>query len=334
MFDVITIGTATRDVFLRSTLFKTLKDPKHLEKLGFKTGEAECFALGSKLEVERPVFDVGGGAANAAVTFARQGWKTAAVVKIGDDLLGKDIIRELKEEKITVFAAVDKKEGTAYSTVLLTPQGERTILVYRGATSDLEKKEIPFRKLAARWAYIAPGDINPVLMAEIVMHLKRGGAKVAMNPSKYYITLGAEKLKGILKWLDVVIMNREEASYFTGVKYEKERGIFKRFDALIDGIAVMTEGPKGARVSDGSYLYTAGIFKDKKIADRTGAGDAFGSGFVSGLMERNDIHHALRIAAANATSVVETTGAEAGILRKKDLNQNRFKYLDLDVEPL
>jgi ribokinase len=334
MFDIITIGTATRDVFLRSTLFKTLKDPKHLEKLGFKTGEAECFALGSKLEIEKPVFAVGGGAANAAVTFARQGWKTATVVKIGDDLLGNDVLRELKEEKITVFASVDKKEGTAYSTILLTPQGERTILVYRGATSDLERKEVPFKKLSAKWAYIAPGNINPILMEEIITQLKRGGAKIAMNPSKYYITLGAEKLKGVLKWLDVVIMNREEASYFTGVKYEKEHRIFKKFDALIDGIAVMTEGPKGAKVSDGSYLYTAGIFKDKKIADRTGAGDAFGSGFVAGLMEKNDIHHALRIAAANSTSVVETIGAEAGILRKKDLNQNRFKYLELDVEPL
>lgn len=334
MFDVITIGTATRDIFLRSSLFKTLHDPKHLEKLGFKTGEAECFALGSKLEVEKPVFTVGGGAANAAVTFARQGLKTAALIKIGDDALGKEIVRGLKEEKITPLPMVDKKEGTSYSTILLTPQGERTILVYRGASEDLEKKEVPFRKLKAKWAYIAPGGINFLLMQEIVMHLKRQGTQIAMNPSKNYLKLGAERLKGLLKWLDVVIMNREEASLLTGMRYENERGIFKKFDGLIDGIAVMTDGPNGSKVSDGSYLYSAGIFREKKLVDRTGAGDAFGSGFVAGFIERNDIHYALRLATANAASKVEQIGAQTGLLHKKDLNQSRFKYLDLDVEPL
>ncbi len=334
MFDVLTIGTATRDVILKSSLFKTLKDPKHLEKLGFKTGEAECFALGSKLEVETPVFTIGGGAANAAVTFARQGFKTAVLAKIGDDLLGEDIVRDLKNEKITPLMAIDKEEGTAYSTILLTPQGECTILVYRGASEDLEKREVPFRKLDAKWAYIAPGGINVMLMQEIIAHLKRQGTKIAMNPSKHYLKLGAEKLKGILRWLDVVIVNREEAADLTGMKYENERGIFKKFDDLVDGIAVMTDGPKGSKVSDGSYLYSAGIFKEKKVADRTGAGDAFGSGFVAGLIERNDIHYALRLAAANATSKVENIGAQAGILWKKDLGQNRFKYLDLDIEPL
>jgi len=53
MFDVIAIGTATRDVFLISPLFKVLRDPKHLEKIGFKTGEAQCFALGAKVEVKK-----------------------------------------------------------------------------------------------------------------------------------------------------------------------------------------------------------------------------------------------------------------------------------------
>ena len=93
MFDVITIGTATRDVFLTSNLFKVLKDPTHLKKLGFKTGEAECFALGSKIEVEKPTITVGGGAANAALTFSRQGLRTASVLRMGDDELSDSIER-------------------------------------------------------------------------------------------------------------------------------------------------------------------------------------------------------------------------------------------------
>ncbi len=334
MYDVITIGTATRDVFLTGESFKILKDPTHLKKIGFKTGEAECFALGAKIEVEKPVVTLGGGAANAGFTFARQGFRTAALIKIGDDGLGEELIKTLKSEKITPLAIVGKKAGTAYSTILIAPSGERTILVYRGASSNFQKREVPMKKLKARWAYISPGTISISLMQIIISHLKKVGVRVAMNPSKRYLEAGSTKLKTILKSLDVVIVNREEASHLTGIDYGKEKRIFTKFDGLVPGIAVMTDGRKGASISDGKYIYRAGIFSEKELLDRTGAGDAFGSGFVAGMMQKNDICFALRLASANSTSVVEKIGAEEGILRKKDFKKKRWQYLDLDIEPL
>jgi sugar/nucleoside kinase (ribokinase family) len=334
MYDVITIGTATRDVFVTGSGFKVLKDPAHLKKIGFKTGEAECFALGAKIEVERPVLALGGGAANAAVTFARQGFRTTALVKIGDDELGDEVVRVLKSEKINPLALRDKKAGTAYSTILLAPSGERTILVYRGASSNFRRKEVPMTRLKAKWAYVSPGEISFSLMQSIVSKLKKSGTKVAMNPSGHYLKAGPTKLKHILKNLDVVIVNREEASLLTGVDYGKEKQIFAKFDELVPGIAVMTDGKKGAAVSDGKYIYRAGIFSEKELLDRTGAGDAFGSGFVAGMMQKNDVCYALRLAAANSTSVVEQVGAGEGILKKKDFKKKRWQYLDLDVEPL
>lgn len=334
MFDVITIGTATRDVFLRSPKFKVLRDPEHLKKLGFVTGEAECFALGSKISVEAPVFTFGGGAANAAVTFARQEFTTAALVKVGADEHGAALLAHLKRERVMPFAAIDRKAGTAYSVALLTAGGERTILSYRGASENLARRDIPWRKLSARWAYVTPGAIPFPLIRELVAFLKRRGTSVAMNPSSHYLAMGTEKLKPLLALLDVVVVNREEAALLTGIDFSKERRVFKRFDELVPGLAVVTDGPRGAKVSDGRYLYTADIFKEKKLVDRTGAGDAFGSGFVAGLIQKRDVHHALRLAAANATAVVEKMGAQAGILTKKEFTASRFQYLNLDVEPL
>lgn len=334
MYDIITIGTATRDVFLRSSELKILRDPKHLRTIGFPTGEAECFALGAKIGVEKPVFTVGGGAANAAVTFARQGFKTAALIKIGDDPIGEAVITSLKKEKVKPLAVVDKKLGTAYSIILLNPGGERTILVYRGASAEFLKREVPFNKLRAKWVYISPGAIPLTLMQLIITHLKKKETRIAMNPSGHYLQAGRNRLKPIFKNLDVVIVNREEASLLTGVDYQKDKMIFKKFDELVSGIAVMTDSRRGALVSDGRYIYRAGIFPEKKLVDRTGAGDAFGSGFVAGLMAKNDICFALRLAAANATSVVEKIGAEEGIIRKEDFKKKRWQYLDLDVEPL
>ena len=333
MLDVITIGTATRDIFLKSAHFKVLKDPKHLKKLGFKTGEAECFALGSKLDIGESAFTVGGGAANAAVTFARQRMSTGAIMRVGDEF-GDSITKKLETEKIKLFVVKDKKVGTAHSTILLTPGGERTILVYRGASSNFQKRDIPTKAFRASWAYITPGKTPLSVMQWVISNLKRQGAMIAMNPSKQYLEMGPTKMKPIFKSLNVVIVNREEASYLTGVDYGKVNRIFKKFDDIVQGIAVMTDGPKGSFVSDGRYLYKAGVFKEKQLIDRSVAGDAFGSGFVAGFMKEQDICLAMRLASANATSVVEHMGTQKGILSDRDFSGKRWHYLDLDIEPL
>ncbi|MFA6407266.1 MAG: carbohydrate kinase family protein [Candidatus Paceibacterota bacterium] len=329
IFDILTIGTATRDVFLTSSLFKVLRDPKHLAQLGFITGEAECFALGSKLKVDKLVRSTGGDAANAAVTFARQGFKTAMLAKVGSDEAGKEIAQELKDEKIAILNEVHTGE-TDYSTILLAPGGERTVLVFRG--TPLSKKEVTFSRLKAKWAYIAPGDISTSLIKEIVTLLKKQGTKIAFNPSRHYLEKSSTDVKMIIAQSDIVIMNREEAASLVDMPYKNEKGVFRKLDQLINGITIMTDGPRGAIVSDGTHVYRCGTFKENVCVDRTGAGDAFGSGFVVGFIRSNDICFALRLAAANATSVVEHIGAQEGILSENDFKNKRWQFLDLDIE--
>ena len=155
-------------------------------------------------------------------------------------------------------------------------------------------------------------------------------------PRKLYNEIRTKQLKPILSRLDAVILNREEASLLTNIPYEQEEKIFRRLDELVDGIAIMTDGPRGVSVSDGEVIYKSGIFKEKKIVDRTGAGDAFGSAFISALAEYEKknklpnktfppqaIEYAIRLASANATSVVEHVGAQEGILAKRDFEKNR-----------
>jgi len=331
-FDVITIGTATKDIYLGSPLFKVFRDPSHLKKIGFKSGEAECFALGSKLEVETFVPTIGGGAVNTAVTFARQGLNAGALIRIGHDSAGDEILLELEKEKVKALPIFDKKNKTGYSTLLLTSEGERTVLVYRGASHGLTKGELP-TSIKSRWAYIVPGTIEYSVMIQIISLLKKQNIKIAMNPSHYYVELPQAKIKRILSLLDVVIVNREEASDVTKVAYSNIKGIFKKFDDLVPGIAVMTDGPKGVYVSDGKKMWSAGIF-DQKVIDRTGAGDAFGSGFVSALIRGKKIEECIRIGTANATSVVEYIGAQEGILKKQKLSSKKWKKLHVHSEVL
>ena len=358
MFDVVTIGTATHDVFLASPLFKVVRDPEHLERLGFPTGEAQCFALGGKVEVPSPVFTIGGGAANASVTFARQGFKTAALAKIGKDQNARDILSDLKKESVMTLPVFDSKAMTAYSVILLSPGGERTILNYRGASEDLRKNEIDFSRLKSRWAYIVPGRIRFDVIFSIVRHFKKEGIKIAMDFSKYYLQMGHKKLKPILNALDVIHVNQEEGAELTGYKYHETKKIFRKFDEWVPGLALMTDGANGAFISDGKMLYQFGTYKEKKLVDRTGAGDAFTSGFVAGLMSRQgtwgkrhetgnmrqetgnkrqgfseeEITYAIRLASANATLVVEKIGATEGALRKGEFEKDkRWKNLEIAV---
>ncbi len=354
---VITIGTGTRDVVLQGDFFRVVRDPKHLKKAGFPTGEAQCFALGSggKIEIQEPIFALGGGAANAAVTFARQGFATEALIKIGRDEIGEELLGALRKEKVRPVPIFDKKLGTSYSLILLSPSGERTIFNYRGASKDLVLSEIPKRDFKVDCAYVVPGAISVPVVVSILKKLKQKGAFVAMNPSRHYINMGAKKFKPILDLTDVIILNREEGAALTGRKYEDERRIFKKFDEMVHGLAVMTDGPKGVMVSDGSKIYRAGIYKEKRVADRTGAGDSFGSGFVAGLLRQvsgvrfpastlvtagrqvlgkrkewsqKEIEYAIRLGSANATSNVEEIGAQSGILTRRQFEtQARWKNL-------
>ncbi len=346
MFDIITIGTATKDVFLTSPLFRVLRDLKHLKKLGFPTGRAQCLAMGSKIEISQPVFTTGGGATNTAFTFSRQGLKTATLVKLGNDDSARQIIKELKKQKITPLITQAKNSATAFSVIILTLGGERTILVYRGASEKLNTKELPLKKLQAPWIYISPGDIPFLVIKKIFDYFFKNKTQIAFNPSKYFLDMGFNKLTPLLKKAKVVILNREEAAYLTGLDYRKEKEIFKKLDKIVPGIAAITDGNRGVIVSDGHHTYSAGVFKERKIVDRTGAGDAFASGFVAGLIQRkekcekgfcqpNNIGYAIRLGSANATSVIEKVGAKEGILTEKKFKKSpRWKNIKIKIKKL
>ena len=331
MLDVITIGTATRDGFFEGIDFVKIKDVR------FRVGEGICLPFGSKIEVPKVLFTTGGAGTNAAATFSRQGFKTAAICRVGEDVSGEEIIRGLAREGITVkFVQKDSDTPTAYSVIFLTQSGERTIISYKGTGEELTEKEIPWPELKAKWFYVGSLGGNKKLLQALFLFAKKNKIKVAGNPGSRELDILKAKPE-LLDNYNVLIVNQEEASYLTGISYQKEKEIFQKLDGRVKGIVVMTKGPKGAAVSDGQTIWQAETFKEKKIIDRTGAGDAFGSGFVSGLLKAKspkpkaeDIEYAIRLGSANATSVVEHIGAKEGIIAKNDFEKSaRWKKLKI-----
>jgi ribokinase len=312
MLDVITFGSATQDVYVKSRKFLPVLGRK------FTTGKGICLTLGSKIEVEDIFLGSGGGGTNTAATFASQGLKVAFCGQIGDDHFGNLIGAEMKELKIgREFVLKTKNKLTNTSVFLVFPGKDRTILVYRGASDDLEKSDIPWQKIKkTRWFYLAPFSGKLANLTEdLVSFAHKAGIKVAWNPGYNQLKFKPSVLRRILKKVDILILNQEEASLLAKIPFQREKDIFERIDEMMGGIAIMTKGEEGVVVSDGRYLYRAPALKSEFV-DATGAGDAFGSGFVAGIIEKNNVSFAIQLAMANSSSCIGRWGAKEGLLKK------------------
>ena len=310
MYDIISVGSATRDVFFAADELKRFKMD------GFPTGEAICLGYGSKIEMKKIVLTSGGGGTNAAVTFARQGLKTANIGVVGKDFNGEEILKELAGEGIDVqYFQKHSDDYTGYSVILVHPGGERTIMSYKGEGQHFDAKMIPFEQLQSKWFFLDSLGGNYDVLGGLVNHAVKNNIKLATNPGGKELAHGLDKLRPLLKSFSIVIMNQEEAAGLSGIDYKREAEIFKFMDDVIGGIFVMTKGPDGVVVSDGKNVYSAGV-PDSPVVERTGAGDSFSSGFVVEYIRSGDIEKAMQFGTANASSVVTQYGAKAGILKK------------------
>lgn len=317
MFDVITIGSATRDVFLISDDFKILKSPKS------KTGAYECVTLGSKIEIDKMVLTTGGGATNAAATFASLGYRVACVGKIGNDSTGRGLLDELKQHKINTDMIKRVVGQTAYSCLLTTPTGERTVLVHRGVSATLSPSDIPWTKLKSKWLYITSVGGNLALVKRIVQTAHEKNIQVAYNPGMREIKKGRKTFSSLLPMLSVLMINREEAAELTGRPLKDLKGMMKDLTKH-NLILIITDGEAGSYACLGDETWFAKPSK-AKVVSRTGAGDAFGSGFLSSLMKHDDLPRALQTGTLNAESVIGSIGAKRGILQKLPTNQSLNK---------
>jgi sugar/nucleoside kinase (ribokinase family) len=273
--------------------------------------------LGSKIHIEDVFFAMGGCGTNASVTLSLQGLKSAYCGQIGKDSGGYMVKSELKKYKVSTDLLKERQElNTAYSVILSSPGADRTILEHYGACHKLAEGDINWNKLKSKWFYVGPlSDQSAKVFEPIINFAAENKIKLAVNPGKNQIKEDLEILKKLLNKIDILFVNQEEASKISGVDYSNESEIFKILDDLVQGIVVMTKGPDGVVVSDGQFRYSAGIPKSEMV-DRTGAGDAFASAFVAGYIDKKDIEHAIQLATANATAVIQKLGAVNGLLKK------------------
>jgi len=303
MYDVITVGSGTIDVFVGTgtRLFQDVKKG------------CVMVPFGSKILAESLNICTGGGGTNTAVSLSRLGLKVAWLGKMGIGANSERILKELKKERVdTSLVRRDSKCRTGFSVILDAKGHDRTIIAYKGSNDDLGWDEVNKKKLNAKWLYCSSmvGKSFKTL-EKVVAYAKKNGIKVAFNPSSYLAKKGAGYLKNIIKSTSLIVMNNEEASYLT--KTKSIRQSLRKLAKLGPEIVVITQGSKGCHAYSGKKIYSLKPHSIK-VLETTGAGDAFASAFLAGIIKKNDIRFALRLALANSESVITHYGTKNKLL--------------------
>ncbi len=308
MFDVITIGSATVDIFAY-----TKADVIKLTKRKVTTKDI-CYPVGDKILVKHMEIMTGGGGTNTAVSFSRLGLKTAYLGNIGNDRSAKRILDELRKEKVSFIGTISN-DKTNISIVLDSIAKDRTILVYKDASEKFSFAKIKKSMLKAKWFYLcAMVDKEYRELEKIAAFAKKNKIKIAFNPSSYLAQKGFSYLKKVISKTNLLVLNKEEAALVLKKKTANINALLKGLKKLGPEFIVITDGKKGAYCYDGRTKYTI-VPQKIKVVETTGAGDSFASAFLAGMIRKNNIGFALKLALMNSQSVISNVGAKNILLK-------------------
>lgn len=318
VYDVITTGSNTVDVFASTQ--------SQLVKFVTSDGEDDYIAYpsGSKILIKNLNFLIGGGGTNTAVSFSRLGLKTAYLGNVGLDANGRRVLDLLESEHIEFIGS--RSGQTGYSIILDSIEQDRTILTFKGANDKFHYEEIDKEKLIAKWFYSSSltGDSFETLK-QLIKYAKEKHIRVAFNPSIYQAKQGYNSLKDILENSDVLVMNKEEAILLFDQKTNPDL-----FNYFIQNhrhkYVIITDGSEGAACYHDNEICKITPSKNITVVETTGAGDAFASGFVAGLINKMSLADSMKLGMVQAESVIQSIGAKESLLRKEVVHQRISQF--------
>ncbi len=322
-YDVVTIGDASEDIFIKPEGLKPEKNRR------FGSGKSVTFELGEKIPIENVDYAVGGSACNTAVGFSRMGFNTSIIVAIGEDYPADKILEKLEDEGVNTSSIVQKSELESHFSVIMNVGLDRTIFVYRGLKDY--SYLTPKKSLNPSWFYLGPmGDDVDQIYSRVVEKVAVKNVQIAWNPGSHQIEKKIKNYKALAKNVQVLFLNKSEAMKFLNVPTGSNvRDLLKKLHMFGPKIVVITKGSGGAECFDGKKYYSIDPY-ETKIVDVTGAGDSFASGFLSRIIyadkekveiDRDVIEEALKWGIFNSASVIEKIGAQTGLLSRDEVRE-------------
>jgi ribokinase len=325
--ELLSIGDAAMDVYMSPTESEAMCSVDKKECL-------ICFTYGDKIPVRSLDFSVGGNAANNSVGATRLGINCGLVSTLGGDMIGDQIVGKLEEEKVDLTFTIQQPTANSNYSVVINYSGERTIFTHHAPRSY----EFPVHLPEVPWVYLTSMSESFGPFYKHIADWKHGkNTKLAFNPGSRQLRAGNEALADIMEQTYLIYVNRQEAELLTGLRetHGNERDLLKALSGLGPQTCVITDGGNGSYLYDGERcLHCSSMPVD--AYERTGAGDAFGSGCLAALIKGKDFDEALLWGTVNAASVIGYIGPQKGLLREDEIAVwlERAKSCEVRVEEI
>lgn len=324
MVDIASVGAATFDVFVHAPHTTVASE----------AGEPMIqFPLGSKVKVEGVSMSCGGGAANTSIGFSRLGLRARFCGVIGSDEWGETIQHVLLREGVLLDAAtIVEEEISNFSIIFSDPSGERTILYASNVSHHLSDPLFPKQLMReSRWLFLNHlAEASCAILDDCLEVVKKpGGLRLAWNPGGSQLREGVRDrlIRDLLRSADLLFLNAEEAMQM--MRQDSVEETMREGAAAGVRIMCVTDGAKGAMLSDGKTIYRCGALP-VAVVDATGAGDAFGVGVTWAIAQELDLRLALKAGILSAASVIGAVGAQAGLLREQEM-RSRLESTSLPI---
>jgi len=325
-FDVLSLGPARMDCFVRLpddevNEICSIDRKRCLIELGF----------GEKIAVKGIEFAIGGNTGNNAVGLSRLGLKAAMIGAMGDGWTDKRAMEVLKEEGINTDH-IEIQPGKYGFGVVINYQEERTILSYYPESLCCFPKEAD---LEADWMYLTSMGLGyESFYRDAVEWAKQHGVKLAFNPGTRQIKAGVEPLGYAYEATEVIFVNREETANLINMDPASEiKDLLGGLRKLGPKTAIITDGPEGAYAFDGQkYRHMPPV--PAPVIERTGAGDAFGSGTLGALIAGKPLTEALKWGSCNSASVLGQIGPQAGLLTTEKMQEWLERNAGINAEEI
>ncbi len=350
MKKIICIGSVTRDIFMNVEADKKIDD-----KISFPAG--------AKIYSHEYKESLGGGVANVGAGLVKAGFRVFAFSRTDKSMVGKWILKQVKKIKLKKNYLQQNRGGVPSATsVVLTDkiEGDRVIIRSGDAVDrfDLEKACRRFRE-RVDWIYISSQKKNGMKNLETIVNFaNQKKAKITLNPSSYQLNNDNDSLLNKLSDITVLFLNLQEARQLLGEEMQESltekdidqqhivvRNLMEKILTFGVKIVCITDGSRGAWVagmlSGEMVMYYLHAFNTDSVADTTGAGDAFASGFMALYIYDEDdlemrfplrIQRALAGGIANSSGVITEVGATKGLLKESRLKKEAEKLLSEIIE--
>jgi len=261
----------------------------------------------------------GGSAANTAAGLARLSVKTGFIGKVANDREGQLLLEDFRREGVDTDGVIVSREGRSGVVMgYVDEKGERALYVDSGVNDSLGFEEINVEHAGStKFLHLTSfvGDKPFTAQRKLVEALSGKRVKVSFDPGDLYARKGLAALKPILERSFIVFPNENELRLLTGEGYENGS---KALINLGVSIVAVKLGGRGCYVTDGEESHLIEPYK-VKVVDTTGAGDAFCTGFLYGLINNEGLRECGSLGNFVASRCITKIGAREGLPKLSDL---------------